>query len=468
MNTDLDYCQLQPALNLSRELIYKDYLNNLNCISINNFPSYIPIKNIRFLKVVSLTCPTSNNFNSFVATLYALWSLDITLCYILQVSPEYTTVYFGVSQQKESILALNILKQGLSATYPSIVLEVLEEDEVCNLLNQNLFNSCDLTAISSATLIPTIPSTITCSAPLLTPFLESMKGSSYTLVLLASSMSHCTYQCLYEEKLQTLYNTLFPFREVTYAHHHHNTNSCTDGTSCSQTENQTTSESQSKEANSTENSTCSTSQSLTLAYDITTKVKPTQVSTKNNSQGHTDTSRCTDSDSCSNQNTRVEGCTQSKIHTSLDIQTTNYRYQDIKVTTVLAQIERLLTRYTQTSNLPIFNFNTYFLSKSPATCIQSSANYINLLEYKTAPLYPSFMNTWLIENPSFNCLLSSLSQVQPPTFYKNKVLNCITPALPITSLELNALLTPPPLSNINLNPDYAENINKSILSTINT
>lgn len=443
MSAVLDYSQLQPALCLSRELVYKDYFNSLNCASVTKVSSCIPTQHIRFLKVAALTCPSSNDFSSFIATLYALWSLDITLCYILQVTPESTTAYFGVSHQTESILALDILQQGLSATYPYTFIQVLEEDIVCDLLNQELFNPCNLTAISSATFIPTLPSPTTCAAPLLAPFLESMKGTSYTLILLASSMTHCTYQCLYQEKLQTLYNTLFPFREITCTHHHHNTHSCTDGTSCNQTENQSNTKSQSKESNASETSSCSTSQSLTLAYDVTTKIKPTQVSTKNDSQGHTNSSRCTDSDSCSNQNTRAEGCTQSKTHTSLDIQTANYRYQDIKVITVLEQIQRLLTRYTQTSNLPLFNFNTYFLSASPATCVQAAANYIHLLEYSTAPLYPSFMNTWLNAHPSFNCLLSSLSQLQPPTFSKSKTFNCMTLALPITSLELNALLTPP-------------------------
>lgn len=420
--------ELESALCLSNDLINKDYLNHLD-----ELPIICPVPltgTIKFLKILSFKLDTDITLlNYFAFVLDALHSLGISFSYILRVTTTAITPYFAISYTYHSSAALKILEEGLLKTYPDIQIEWLHTPD---------FDWYGITSISSVALIPK-ENNISSMVSSLDPLISLMKGEEYLIMFLATSISRDTYKCELS-KLQSLYTTLYPFKDRSYSDAHHCHHTTTDSTTFTHTDTEGTTH-----TTSTGTSTGNTT-SHSVGDNISLNYRASDTLTFNSSINHNDvcTQNLGSSDNASDANSNQLSHTKSVVDTdtrlTIDSSTIGYRLINSRITTLLSLADTELARYAATINLSVFNFSTYFLSRSVSTSVRAASTYSGLIADTT--IYPNFINTWTLSNDSFSYLLGYLSHIQVPMFCNPSDNLPVSSGLDITSKELNPLLSP--------------------------
>lgn len=420
--------ELESALCLSNDLISKDYLNHLS-----EFPIICPVPllgTVKFLKIISSKLDTDITLlNYFTFVLDALHSLDISFSYILRVTTTAITPYFVISYTYQSSSSLKILEEGLLKTYPDIQIEWLHTPD---------FDWYDITSISCATLIPK-ENTVTSITSPLDPLINLMKGEEYLIMFLASSISRDAYKCELS-KLQSLYTTLYPFKDRSYSQAYHCHNTKTDSTTFTHTDTEGNTHTTSIGTSTGNTTSHSTGDNVSLNY------RASDTLTFSSSINHSDvcTQNVGSSDNASDVNSNQLSHTKSVVDTdtrlTIDSSTIGYRLINSRITTLLGLADLQLARYIATINLSIFNLSTYFLSRSVSTSIRAASTYTGLIADTT--IYAQFINTWTLPNASFSYLLDYLANAQMPLFCNPSDNLPVSSGLNITSKELNPLLSP--------------------------
>ena len=303
-----------------------------------------------------------------------------------------------------------------------------------------------LCSVSSATFTPSLPDSITCSTPLLSAFVQSMKGASYTLILIANPI---TLECYRQEQITLLglHTDLFPFTDINHNIQHHKHNNCTHTTNCNHTCLDTHTLTKSN------GNSCSTTVSQNTTDSFSTFFKPSDSAnfTKSNNEACNNSRSETCNDNCSdtqtNQCTNSKGTTHTETCITIDINQENFRTRDEEVVRLLETITTALARYTATLYLPIFNFNTYFTSCNSATSLLAATTYMGLLTASSPANAPRFINYWDDCNNCFIPLIEQLKQLKTPSFCVEGCCNEIIPGMPITANELNPFIVPILLSS---------------------
>lgn len=435
--TPIDCSNLQQALCTANQLLFKPHLNRLsNCSSLSSNDKLDP-KCFKLIEITSFTC-SSSDLSSFAYTLSALHRLQTTLYYILDVSPTTITPYIGLRSLHNPCIALDLIIAGLMKLDPTLQYEYIEYTDFIDLST--------LCSVSSATFTPSLPDSITCSTPLLSTFVQSMKGASYTLILIANPI---TLECYRQEQITLLglHTDLFPFTDINHNIQHHKHNNCTHTTNCNHTCLDTHTLTKSK------GNSCSTTVSQNTTDSFSTFFKPSDSAnfTKSNNEACNNSRSETCNDNCSdtqtNQCTNSKGTTHTETCITIDINQENFRTRDEEVVRLLETITTALARYTATLYLPIFNFNTYFTSCNSATSLLAATTYMGLLTASSPANAPRFINYWDDCNNCFIPLIEQLKQLKTPSFCVEGCCNEIIPGMPITANELNPFIVPILLSS---------------------
>ena len=435
--TPIDCSNLQQALCTANQLLFKPHLNRLsNCSSLSSNDKLDP-KCFKLIEITSFTC-SSSDFSSFAYTLSALHRLQTTLYYILDVSPTTITPYIGLRSLHNPCIALDLIIAGLMKLDPTLQYEYIEYTDFIDLST--------LCSVSSATFTPSLPDSITCSTPLLSTFVQSMKGASYTLILIANPI---TLECYRQEQITLLglHTDLFPFTDINHNIQHHKHNNCTHTTNCNHTCLDTHTLTKSN------GNSCSTTVSQNTTDSFSTFFKPSDSAnfTKSNNEACNNSRSETCNDNCSdtqtNQCTNSKGTTHTETCITIDINQENFRTRDEEVVRLLETITTALARYTATLYLPIFNFNTYFTSCNSATSLLAATTYMGLLTASSPTNAPRFINYWDDCNNCFIPLIEQLKQLKTPSFCVEGCCNEIIPGMPITANELNPFIVPILLSS---------------------
>ena len=435
--TPIDCSNLQQALCTANQLLFKPHLNRLsNCSSLSSNDKLDP-KCFKLIEITSFTC-SSSDLSSFAYTLSALHRLQTTLYYILDVSPTTITPYIGLRSLHNPCIALDLIIAGLMKLDPTLQYEYIEYTDFIDLST--------LCSVSSATFTPSLPDSITCSTPLLSTFVQSMKGASYTLILIANPI---TLECYRQEQITLLglHTDLFPFTDINHNIQHHKHNNCTHNTNCNHTCLDTHTLTKSN------GNSCSTTVSQNTTDSFSTFFKPSDSAnfTKSNNEACNNSRSETCNDNCSdtqtNQCTNSKGTTHTETCITIDINQENFRTRDEEVVRLLETITTALARYTATLYLPIFNFNTYFTSCNSATSLLAATTYMGLLTASSPANAPRFINYWDDCNNCFIPLIEQLKQLKTPSFCVEGCCNEIIPGMPITANELNPFIVPILLSS---------------------
>ncbi|MBP3912575.1 MAG: hypothetical protein J6D39_13955 [Niameybacter sp.] len=435
--TPIDCSNLQQALCTANQLLFKPHLNRLsNCSSLSSNDKLDP-KCFKLIEITSFTC-SSSDLSSFAYTLSALHRLQTTLYYILDISPTTITPYIGLRSLHNPCIALDLIIAGLMKLDPTLQYEYIEYTDFIDLST--------LCSVSSATFTPSLPDSITCSTPLLSAFVQSMKGASYTLILIANPI---TLECYRQEQITLLglHTDLFPFTDINHNIQHHKHNNCTHTTNCNHTCLDTHTLTKSN------GNSCSTTVSQNTTDSFSTFFKPSDSAnfTKSNNEACNNSRSETCNDNCSdtqtNQCTNSKGTTHTETCITIDINQENFRTRDEEVVRLLETITTALARYTATLYLPIFNFNTYFTSCNSATSLLAATTYMGLLTASSPANAPRFINYWDDCNNCFIPLIEQLKQLKTPSFCVEGCCNEIIPGMPITANELNPFIVPILLSS---------------------
>lgn len=426
----LNFKVLEDTLCLAHELVNQSYLALPMTCAIPLAPSPSPC-NFTLLKIKHTTCQNDAQLLSFAYILSALHQLDATLCYIIDVTPTTLTTYIGVQNTIAPCVATDLLIKGISKAYQGAKYEIVKDTD---------FIKWDsLSVVTSTTFMPNTPLAPSCTAPILGPFIQLTEKSTYTLMLLAKPISKKDYRCR-KEALQNLYTTLYPFNEINYTDHHHDNEVHTDTSTCNHTHNQTDTcnKSNGTSCSSTLSSNTNDSSSTTLKQKDLLIVSKNASTTNNDSRTNT----CNEnlSDSCSKQKNDSKGTTCTETCTTIDIHTLNFRTRNLEVTDLLEVIPLKLKRYEETLYLPMFNFNTYFLSCDSTDALFAASSYMSLLQVTDA-LNPSYLNHWFCEDTGFIPIIHTLKDLKQPLFCINH-LDTMTPGIALAADELNTLVSP--------------------------
>lgn len=428
----LDFSELEKMLCLADEILHKPYLNTFSKYATLPDPPPLNACDFKLIKIKTAIC-TSNNLLPFAYALSALHSLGATISYILDVSPSCITTYIGVQHTDDSYTAVDLLIKSLCNIYACFEYELIENTD---FLKQSSFST--LTAV---TMMPNTTAPLSCSTPLLLPFIQLTKKTCYTLIILANPINPDCSICERDE-LEDLYTAIFPFNEVSHANHHHMTETCTDNATRNHGHTQTDT------CNKSNTTSCSSTLSTTISDSSTTTLRPKDIltiaKTANTSNTDSRTENCSEtlSDSSSKQLNDSKSTAHTDTCTTLDIHTVNFRTRNLKVANLLEQIPINLKRYEDTLYRHMFNFNAYFLSPEPSDCLLAATSYKGLLENRTPPVYPNAINTWSSPHTCFCALLDTLKSLKVPLFCLDELESPTPLGIAITTEELNKLLSP--------------------------
>ncbi len=420
---------LLDALCQHKNLVLKDYLNSLKDFCVCPPPTCPHI--LSLFKIQVLPSSTTSFFFTFV--LNALGNLKDVFGYILQSSSQGIQFYIGLkSMTSDSLTSLQLLKNGLTNTFPSIQFCELSPKESSQLLKE-WFNPLTLEALSCSIVIP--DNTTSTNTPINQKLLDLLKQEEFLALFLAIPFNSCEIKCLIKE-LQDLFQTLSSFSQTafTFSHNQSTTISLTRSNSTAKAKgsSRTCTKGLSKAHNVSSYSLTTPSTSLPLTSSRSINISMC----RNQAQGcsHTDNDSLAENES--ENNTLTTGTTHQKNTQNTKNEGIAFTNQNKIVSDALAKINALISRLMAVSEGPMFCFSSYFLSSCKATSLQAAYTYTGLAKDTIANVQDSFVITWTKEDACFPILLETLESFSPLYFNAPHCSTPITSSTLITSLEL--------------------------------
>ncbi len=426
-----DTCLLDDALARFDELVNSPCLLELTHFPVS--PSNAPSDCISFIQIEGF--PTTDTSKAFSFVLNALESLQITIGFVIQVSNEQLSIYIGIKGDEHFCVALELLRNGLTQTFPSIQIHELTPEENCHLL-ELLFSPCIHSSLATISVIPNT-STIT---PILTSFNNLMgKNENFVLFLLATPVSPSHIRSILNE-LICLFNILSGFtqgnhtaakglnknRSTTVTH----SNTETNGRSCTDTDTSGSSHNSSQYKNITSSTSLSLANNKNLGVSLLC----------NNSIGHASNTSCASAEGVTTS--EAIGCSTSRLTaTSLtENEAISFTIQNKCVIDALASLNLLITRYTNLLTLPAFEFGAYLIAPCLSTTVRGAYTYLGVANNPSSTLGPTAVNLWGNCNSGFCSILEELQHFNHPFFNLSHSEECITSTTIISGLELVSTL----------------------------
>lgn len=444
-----DIGEFQYAMNLSRDLLNREYLTQLKALPLMSasHPIGHPPSTIRLIKLEYLSQTYSGHLiNRVTPLLGALNHLGAALGYILNVSSNVLTTYLAVKSSSMDTL-LQLIQNTLNNKDSHVAITILAEEESQKLLDNQLFNTDSTSSLSSVIINPSQytnqPTSLTSST--LSRLLEDMAGEDYTILFLANSADkkHIADR-IYQ--LENLFSLLDTFKETTFTHNKALSESNSNTLTRCDTQSDTCAVGELDTKTHSEEIDCKTFNTLIVNFDVNETLDyaiNTQVF-KNN-EIH-DTYTHTHSLTNTNQNSLSKTTTDCDTHTKGNTSTFYFKGENKTAIELLKKTEELLTVLYHSRYLPQFNLGVYFIAPYAHTTLRATFTYLELLASSSKKSQENHVHTWSKDDASFNPLLTQLSCLDHPHFIKPYDRTTFSPTELINSKTLSELICIPPLN----------------------
>lgn len=411
MSTKPNDTQLYEALDSCPQLLFNAYLNQLATYPICPYPYKDLVCQLSCVTLANPSLPST----TLAILLRALYSIQLPLLWLVHVSPEGKRLSLCSPSIDYNELTTSILSQHLTQASIPFTQEVIDLGSLCT--------PYELTSITSASFYLSPTST----HAIFKQLYSLLHPIPYTLLFLIEPMCFTTCN-QHLVRLHELYNTLYLYQEFNYTQTCQLNNSHTNVAlhSKATTENYTEGLDETKGCSHTDTTSNRDTKKIlinsqeTLKSELATECS----SSKSNTHNHSSTTK----EGTSYQDACKEDSTDTASSSAGDTLVTNYRRIIIQTPQLLDTCKHHLTCYDL--NAPMFAIAGYFLGNTPATTLNGGSTLLHLLSSKSSCPMPSSLNTWTHHSPSFDTLLTYLTQGKHPLFAPSSCTSPKTPALP--------------------------------------
>ena len=424
-----DTCLLDEALARYEELVNSPYLYELTHFPV--CPSTPTSSCIGFIQIEGF--PTSTTYGTFSYVLNALASLNITIGYSLQVIKEQLFIYIGIKGQQYYDAALELLRTGLTQTFPGIQITQLTAEQSCQLLEQ-LFNPSQYCSVGTISVIPDTP-----SKPILTTFDTLMgKTSDYVLFLLVNPVSPCNIRLILNE-LISLYDIFSGFTQG----NHGMTTGLSKNTSTTivrtTTETNGTSSTETHSSGDANNASAYTNITPSTSLPLPDNRALNISILCNKTNGHSYTTGLSMANGCTASEAISQAAHNQRATNHTNNESLTVVIQNKYVIDAIARLNTLISRYTNLLSLPAFEFGAYLLAPKLATTTRGAYTYLGSSN-ASPTISPMVVNLWDACHSDFYNVLKTLQNFNQPTFKSCLAEECVSSTTIISGIEFTNTL----------------------------
>ena len=457
--------ELINAFDSANTIITKNYLRILSELSIvepsNDLIENDIVKNSRFIKLNKLVYNNDEDSrNKLTSVLSSVYLSRGTISVIIKSDGERIDYYLGIvnkNKDADVTLQLDVLEGTFSSNFQGSFTKNQSNDDIRGLVEDIFLDEDEKPIITSISGVAALRlnegEKDENFIQGLEKVVDSVKGKSYTLVLIADPIESKEIQNL-RISYENIYSELLPFMKTELSFNESDAETITEGIttgitksisdSISYTENTSESNGWSKGISQSSNKS-----TIAIIPNFIKSGSSNSESNSNNynrttSNGKTTQNSNTHSDSEQKNNSRSEAITRGR-----NIQIS---YENRSVKTLLEKIDKQIERLSICDDLGSFNFAAYVISDDPSVNKIVASSYNGLMRGEDSSVETSYINTWY-DAYSSKMLCKYLKQLTHPVFKlklsDNEKVN-VTPASVVNSKELAIQLALPKKSIVGL------------------
>ena len=457
--------ELINAFDSANTIITKNYLRILSELSIvepsNDLIENDIVKNSRFIKLNKLVYNNDEDSrNKLTSVLSSVYLSRGTISVIIKSDGERIDYYLGIvnkNKDADVTLQLDVLEGTFSSNFQGSFTKNQSNDDIRGLVEDIFLDEDEKPIITSISGVAALRlnegEKDENFIQGLEKVVDSVKGKSYTLVLIADPIESKEIQNL-RISYENIYSELLPFMKTELSFNESDAETITEGIttgitksisdSISYTENTSESNGWSKGISQSNNKS-----TIAIIPNFIKSGSSNSESNSNNynrttSNGKTTQNSNTHSDSEQKNNSKSEATTRGR---SIQIS-----YENRSVKTLLEKIDKQIERLSICDDLGSFNFAAYVISDDPSVNKIVASSYNGLMRGEDSSVETSYINTWY-DAYSSKMLCKYLKQLTHPVFKlklsDNEKVN-VTPASVVNSKELAIQLALPKKSIVGL------------------
>ena len=457
--------ELINAFDSANTIITKNYLRILSELSIvepsNDLIENDIVKNSRFIKLNKLVYNNDEDSrNKLTSVLSSVYLSRGSISVIIKSDGERIDYYLGIvnkNKDADVTLQLDVLEGTFSSNFQGSFTKNQSNDDIRGLVGDIFLDEDEKPIITSISGVAALRlnegEKDENFIQGLEKVVDSVKGKSYTLVLIADPIESKEIQNL-RISYENIYSELLPFMKTELSFNEGDAETITEGIttgitksisdSISYTENTSESNGWSKGISQSNNKS-----TLSIIPNFIKSGSSNSESSSNNynratSNGRTTQNSNTHSDSEQKNNSKSEATTRGR---SIQIS-----YENRSVKTLLEKIDKQIERLSICDDLGSFNFAAYVISDDPSVNKIVASSYNGLMRGEDSSVETSYINTWY-DAYSSKMLCKYLKQLTHPVFKlklsDNEKVN-VTPASVVNSKELAIQLALPKKSIVGL------------------
>lgn len=457
--------KLINAFDSANTIITKNYLRVLSELSIvepsNDLIENDIVKNSRFIKLNKLVYNNDEDSrNKLTSVLSSVYLSRGTISVIIKSDGERIDYYLGIvnkNKDADVTLQLDVLEGTFSSNFQGSFTKNQSNDDIRGLVEDIFLDEDEKPIITSISGVAALRlnegEKDENFIQGLEKVVDSVKGKSYTLVLIADPIESKEIQNL-RISYENIYSELLPFMKTELSFNESDAETITEGIttgitksisdSISYTENTSESNGWSKGISQSNNKS-----TIAIIPNFIKSGSSNSESNSNNynrttSNGKTTQNSNTHSDSEQKNNSKSEATTRGR---SIQIS-----YENRSVKTLLEKIDKQIERLSICDDLGSFNFAAYVISDDPSVNKIVASSYNGLMRGEDSSVETSYINTWY-DAYSSKMLCKYLKQLTHPVFKlklsDNEKVN-VTPASVVNSKELAIQLALPKKSIVGL------------------
>lgn len=397
---------LDRALNLAKEKVYKsyyDYLSSyeivplrdddykLNKLNPCDIISLLKLNKITFRKNEEVTQKLTNVFNSIIGE-------DVKIIFILDSMPNTATnLYIGTITQGQRGTAITSLKSGVNANFPGTTYDEIKGEELTCFLDDVLTGGYSPQKVTSVSAIGAVRENEATENKAfiqgIERLMETMAGKEYVGVFLASKIPDQEID-VYEDYCKDIYTTISQFKKLSYSVNENN------------------SEALNSSVTKTTGTNSSHSGGIGLGIPKVLNVNYNYSRGKNQSESNT------------------FGITDT-LSTGTNVQ---IEMEDKKIISMLESLDLQLERLNEGKDYGLYNVGAYFISNKKDNMILAANTYKALITGEDVSCENSAINYWE-DKEVVEEIKNYLAHGENPKFIITEDEYC-RPSTMVTGLEL--------------------------------
>ena len=350
-----------------------------------NYTSFIEISKICF--------DPKENVQDKLKTVYtALFNVQSSALLLIKSGELGVRFFIGIHDEKQPILARNILEKSLRGNFPGIELSVIYGDETKKIMTDSFPTEYNSKSIAAVSIIPGERNSQEGFVQGLEKFIDTMAGEKYTALFIANPLNQ---EVLENKKrgFEKLYTALSSYTSYSLAYGENNsravneslseglTESISEGVSDTVGSNRATSSTKSRGRNSG-----SSFNLFAVNYSHGTSSGKADTKSSGENEAHTET-RTTAKTTSKN---RTNGTTDTK---GSSVTLTNTK-QNKTIQELQKKIDAQLMRIKSSESYGMFDMACYFSSSDKQTTLTAANTFKALVSGEQTSVENSFVNFW--------------------------------------------------------------------------